>query len=80
MTATVYCRNGRKIVFTWIECHGQFRHVTTRGTVYALVHGPQPFKTFWIARINGDSAFTWEAVLRAERIEFSDGGVFYFPR
>lgn len=51
----------------------------TRSNVYAILGEPVS-KPFWVARRQGLIWLTAEAELRADRIEFDNGGVYIFPK
>lgn len=61
----------------------ELEHVTSRGTKYRIFMDECAFKPVWIGRLvetpTRASWVTWENELCADRIEFENGGVYYFP-
>jgi len=64
--------------FTYSPIYGELVRCT-RSNVYAILHTPHS-KPFWVARRQGSVWLTVESALRADRIEFDNGGVYVFPK
>jgi hypothetical protein len=64
--------------------YGKLIHVTRCGNIYAIIPGLECGKPFWIAlRCPQGDKFVWctvEADIRAESIEFGNGGRYIFPK
>jgi hypothetical protein len=57
----------------------QLVHITSKGTVYAIMPGHTYGKPFWIGRLIDGRWCTAERELRAREIEFDGGGRYLFP-
>lgn len=55
-------------------------HVTNRGTRYSIMTGDASIKPFWIGVLRDGKWLTCEKQIRANRILFSNGGVYMFPQ
>lgn len=78
-------RNGKT---TWMfepsQRYGELVHITSIGTVYAILAGHKYGKPFWVGRLceSADGSEFWatcEAELRARSIEFENAGEYVFP-
>jgi len=76
-------RRGKPLwVFEWCEIEGNFIHTTRYKKTYAIL--ADHFKPFWVGLCvtqgNKDIWVTVESELKADYIEFENGGKYYFPR
>jgi len=58
---------------------GHLMYRTNKGTIYAIIDGHCYGKPYWIGRLIENAWCTYERILRAESIEFENGGRYIFP-
>lgn len=82
-TAVLFRKRGPAWEFVPSAIYHRNVHITRSGTVYGLMlDDASEYKQIWIGRWVPDANtwVTYEDRVGAIRIEFSNGGVYYFPR